>query len=218
MYQLHALTDVPEDELRDRALARLGEVGLGDHADVMPDQLSGGMRTRAALARALVSDPDFALLDSVDHGIDPVRLGLICDLIRWHRDTLGGSYLVTTHDMDVAQRLADHIVVLWDGRVVEQGPAQTVFASHREEIRQLLAGGAEGPLALHSEARVGPAPHLPAEQGFDVPVELAAGATLVAITVSVLVLGSGHPLELALVAIVWFASAALVVKRLRRGR
>lgn len=75
MHQLRALSDVSDEALRERALARLRDVGLAAHAEAMPDQLSTGMRTRVALARALVSDPDVALLDSIDHGIDPVRLG-----------------------------------------------------------------------------------------------------------------------------------------------
>jgi phospholipid/cholesterol/gamma-HCH transport system ATP-binding protein len=218
VYQLRALTDLPEDVLRARALERLREVGLAKHSDVLPGQLSVGMRTRAALARALVSDPDFAVLDSVGTGVDPVRLGRLCTLIRWHRDTLGGSYLVTTHDMEVARRLADHVIVIWDGEVIEQGPAEAVFASPRPDVRQLLAGETHGPLALRTTERSTPPSQLPGEQWMELPIELATLVTLVAITGSSLFFGTRSPFEVALVAFLWCASATLIAKRLRRER
>jgi phospholipid/cholesterol/gamma-HCH transport system ATP-binding protein len=150
MFQLRSLTDLPDGEVRLRALQRLREVGLADHADVLPANLSAGMTTRAALARALVSDPEFAVLDSFDEGTDPVRLGHLCELIRRRHEAQGGTYLIATHDMDVARRLAQHVVVLWDGQVIEEGPTDQVFGSGRAEVRQFVTGAVEGPLTLHS--------------------------------------------------------------------
>jgi phospholipid/cholesterol/gamma-HCH transport system ATP-binding protein len=219
IFQLRALSDVPEDQLRERALERLKEVGLAEHADVMPVQLSAGMARRVALARALVSDPDFVMLDSFDDGVDPVRLGRLCELIKWHHETFGGTYLVATHDMDVAQRIADHVVVLWEGTVVEQGPTAQVFGSARPEVHQLLTGAEEGPLGMYTERD--PAkepPPLPAEQGLEVPVPVATLVTLVVITGSVLFLGQGHVVEVAILILVWIAAAALIAARLLRAR
>jgi phospholipid/cholesterol/gamma-HCH transport system ATP-binding protein len=220
MFQLRALTDLPDDELREHALERLSEVGLADHADQLPANLSAGMSTRAALARALVSDPEFAVLDSFDEGVDPVRLGRLCELIRWHHDKLGGTYLIATHDMDVTRRLADHVVVLWDGCVIEEGPTEQVFGSSRPEVRQFVTGATEGPLRLHSETpasqELRPSP--PGEAGMHIPIPLATAVTLVVVTGSVLVLGSGQPIAVVILVLTWVGAAVLVAVRHARSR
>jgi len=220
MFQLRAVTGRPEEELRERALERLKEVGLADHADAMPAVLSAGMSKRVALARALAADPDFAVLDSIDDGVDPVRLGRLCDLIRAHHEKLGGTYIITTHDMDVARRLADHVVVLWDGRVVEEGPADQVFGSNSAEVRQFVTGDVTGPLALRSDPGAGQAyrPRPPGEAGIYIPIPLAIGVTLAVITGSVLVLGNGNPWEVVVLVLVWAAAAVFVTVRFVRTR
>jgi phospholipid/cholesterol/gamma-HCH transport system ATP-binding protein len=219
IFQLRSLTDHPDEaQLRERALERIQEVGLGQYADVLPGQLSAGMSTRLALARALVSDPDFAVLDGFDEGVDPVRLGRLCDLIRWHHENAGGTYLVTTHDMDVARRLADHIVVLWDGQVVEEGPAAQVFGSGRAEVRQFVTGDTEGPLQLRSEAAASDVYRTPpGETGIYIPIPLATAITLACITGSVLVLGSGR-VETAILVVTWVAAVMFLATRYLRSR
>lgn len=222
MFQLQALSERPlsEDALRARALERLHEVGLADHAEKMPAELSSGMITRVALARALVSDPDFVVLDSVDQGVDPVRMARLCDLIRWHHETLGGTYLVTTHDMQVAQRLGDHVVILWGGRVLEEGPGGAVLASTKPEIRQLVAGDVQGPLALRSERSSSEGLRLPppGEVGIDVPIPIAVGVTLAIITGSALVLGGHTRFELVVVVLIWVAAVVWLAVRFVRTR
>jgi hypothetical protein len=178
------------------------------------------MSTRAALARALVADPEFAVLDSFDEGVDPVRLGLLCELIRWHHDKLGGTYLITTHDMDATRRLADHVVVLWDGSVIEEGSPEQVFGSGVAEVRQFVTGATEGPLTLHSEQPALPQlrRHPPGEAGMHIPIWLATAVTLILITGIVLVLGSGQPVEVAIVVLVWVGAAVLLAVRYGRTR
>jgi phospholipid/cholesterol/gamma-HCH transport system ATP-binding protein len=219
MFQLRSLTDLPDGELRDHARERLRDVGLADHADVLPANLSAGMSTRAALARALVSDPEFVILDSFDEGVDPVRLGRLCELIRGHHHRLGGTYLIATHDMDVTRRLADHVVVLWDGQVIEEGPTEQVFGSSLPEVRQFVTGDTAGPLQLHSEQPASPAfrPSPPGEAGMHIPIWLATAVTLVAVTASVLVLGSGRPIELVILVLTWVAAAVLLAVRHTRS-
>ena len=222
MFQLQALTDTPEDQLREAALERLREVGLADHADVMPANLSAGMSKRVALARALASEPDFAVLDSFDQCVDPVRLGRLCELIRWHHDQGGGTYIATTHDMDLARRLADHVVVLYEGRVVEEGPGEQVFGSRRADVRQFVTGDVEGPLKLEDEPRgdrTGASGRRdPGETDMHIPIPLAAVGTLVAVTVSILGIWRAHPIEIALVIAVWVVVVVVMVSRYERSR
>jgi phospholipid/cholesterol/gamma-HCH transport system ATP-binding protein len=223
MFQLQALSGDrprPEAELREQALERLREVGLADHADKLPGVLSAGMSKRVALARALVSDPDFVVLDSFEDGVDPVRLGRLCELIRWHHEKFGGTYIVTTHDMDVARRLADHVVVLWEGRVVEEGPADRVFGSGRAEVRQFVTGDTEGPLTLRSEVTASEGFHTtpPGETGIYIPIPLATAVTLAIITGSVLALGSGQPIEVVILVLTWVAAAVMLAVRYVRTR
>ena len=95
----------------------------------MPNELSGGMRKRAGFARALVLDPDIVLFDEPDSGLDPVRTALLCELIQEIHEENGGAYVVITHDIMTARRVAEYIAVLWKGRIVESGPAEELFNS-----------------------------------------------------------------------------------------
>ena len=114
----------------------------------MPNELSGGMRKRAGFARALVLDPDIVLFDEPDSGLDPVRTALLCELIQEVHEENGGAYVVITHDIMSARRLAEYIAVLWRGRIVEAGPAAELFDSEDRFVRQFLAGEADGPLGM----------------------------------------------------------------------
>ena len=88
----------------------------------MPNELSGGMRKRAGFARALVLDPAIVMFDEPDSGLDPVRTALLCELIREIHEENGGCYMVISHDLGTARRIADFIAVLWKGKIVESGP------------------------------------------------------------------------------------------------
>src|ERR1700683_4331937 len=127
---------------------RLNEVGLMNAGEKMPNELSGGMRKRAGFARALVLEPDIVLFDEPDSGLDPVRTALLCELIKEVHAENGGCYVVITHDIMSARRVAEHISVLWKGRIVESGPAQDLFASETPFVRQFLSGQAAGPLGM----------------------------------------------------------------------
>ena len=108
----------------------------------MPNELSGGMRKRAGFARALVLDPDIVLFDEPDSGLDPVRTALLCELIKEIHEENGGAYVVITHDIMSAKRVAEYIAVLWKGRIVESGPAEEIFNSENQFVRQFLIMGA----------------------------------------------------------------------------
>jgi phospholipid/cholesterol/gamma-HCH transport system ATP-binding protein len=147
-FPLRQHTDKGEDEIQEIVNRRLSEVGLHAAGDKFPNELSGGMRKRAGFARALVLDPDIVLFDEPDSGLDPVRTALLCELIQEIHEENGGAYVVITHDIMSARRVAEHISVLWKGRIVESGPAEELFNSDNAFVRQFLSGESQGPLGM----------------------------------------------------------------------
>jgi phospholipid/cholesterol/gamma-HCH transport system ATP-binding protein len=147
-FPLRQLTDLTEAEVRGVVEGHLASVGLANDGRRMPAQLSGGMRKRAGLARALVLDPAIVLCDEPDSGLDPVRTALLGDLIAQQHAEYGGTMVVVTHNVMLARRISDHISVLWRGRVLESGLAQEILASDTPFVRQFLAGAEEGPLGM----------------------------------------------------------------------
>jgi phospholipid/cholesterol/gamma-HCH transport system ATP-binding protein len=147
-FPLRQHTEKGDDEIAEIVNRRLSEVGLSAANEKMPNELSGGMRKRAGFARALVLEPDIVLFDEPDSGLDPVRTALLCELIKEVHAENGGCYVVITHDIMSARRVAEHISVLWKGRIVESGPAEELFASENPFVRQFLSGEAAGPLGM----------------------------------------------------------------------
>jgi phospholipid/cholesterol/gamma-HCH transport system ATP-binding protein len=147
-FPLRQHTDKGEDEVAEIVNRRLKEVGLAGAGDKMPNELSGGMRKRAGFARALVLDPQIVLFDEPDSGLDPVRTALLCELIKEIHEENGGAYVVITHDIMSARRVAEYIAILWKGRIVESGPAAELFNSDNQFVRQFLSGEARGPLGM----------------------------------------------------------------------
>lgn len=147
-FPLRQRTRLTEERIAEVTMARLGEVGLREQARLMPEQLSSGMAKRVALARALALEARIVIIDDFDSGIDGVRLALLCDLIRDTQRSTGATYLLTTHHMEAARKLADHAAVIHEGRVVANGPAAEVFNSSEPVSRQLVTGSATGPIKL----------------------------------------------------------------------
>ncbi len=147
-FPLRQHTEKGEDEIAEIVGRRMREVGLGNAGEKMPNELSGGMRKRAGFARALVLDPKIVLFDEPDSGLDPVRTALLCELIKEVHEENGGTYVVITHDIMSARRVAEYIAVLWRGRIVESGPSQELFESDNAFVRQFLSGDSAGPLGM----------------------------------------------------------------------
>ena len=147
-FPLRQHTEKGEDEIRQIVMRRLTEVGLGGAEDKMPNELSGGMRKRAGFARALVLEPEIVLFDEPDSGLDPVRTALLCDLIREVHEENGGTYIVITHDIASARRLAEYMALLWRGKIVEAGMRSELFESENPFVRQFLSGDSAGPLGM----------------------------------------------------------------------
>ena len=147
-FPLRQHTDLHEDEVEEIVMRHLGSVGLSHATHRRPTELSGGMRKRAGLARALVLDPGIILCDEPDSGLDPVRTALLGELLKEQHAEVGGTMLVITHNIGLARNVAEHISVVFRGEIVEDGAAETVLNSENEFVRQFLAGETRGPLGM----------------------------------------------------------------------
>jgi phospholipid/cholesterol/gamma-HCH transport system ATP-binding protein len=151
-FPLRAHTKLPESLVRQLVLTKLQAVGLRGAARLMPAELSGGMARRVALARAIVMDPELLIYDEPFVGLDPISMGVICRLIKQLNDALGITSIVVSHDVHELSTIADDSFLLSGGRVVAQGTPAELHKSDREEVRQFMAGLADGPVAFHYPA------------------------------------------------------------------
>jgi phospholipid/cholesterol/gamma-HCH transport system ATP-binding protein len=136
----------PEPEIRDAVRQNLLMVGLKDVERLYPAQLSGGMRKRVALARAIAHEPELLLVDEPTTGLDPVMKDTIVELISQMRDRLGVTVLCITHDIGAAFRIADRMAMVYQGRVVAAGSPDEVRDSPHPAVQQFVAGRAYGPI------------------------------------------------------------------------
>ncbi len=134
---------------REAALEAIAKVGLGaDAADLPPAELSGGMRKRVGLARAIAIRPEIVLFDEPTTGLDPIMAEVIDDLIVERTRDLGATALTITHDMASARKIADRIAMIHGGRIVWQGPAGEIDRSGNAHVDQFVNGRSEGPIDL----------------------------------------------------------------------
>ena len=143
-FPLRRHTSLPDGEIRARAEATLGLVGLARDYDKMPADLSGGMRKRAGLARAMVLEPSILLVDEPSAGLDPVTSGEIDDLLVRVRQEFGTTLVIVTHNIPSARRIGDSLVFLHQGRVLERGSAEQLERSPHDIVRQFLASESGG--------------------------------------------------------------------------
>jgi phospholipid/cholesterol/gamma-HCH transport system ATP-binding protein len=134
--------------IRERVRERLEWVGLHDVEKQKPASLSGGMRKRVGLARAIVMDPQFILYDEPTTGLDPIMADVIDQLVRALQRRLGVTTVVVTHDMTSAFKVADRVAMLNDGRIVYSGTVAEARNTGDPLVRQFIEGSSEGPLAI----------------------------------------------------------------------
>jgi len=127
---------------------RLRQVGLPGVERRLPSELSGGMRRRVGLARALATDPDIVLYDEPTSGLDPVTAASIDDLIVQTRDNRGVTSIVVSHDMGSIFRIADTILMLYEGKAVVYGTPDEVRASTNPVVQQFIEGRTQGPIQI----------------------------------------------------------------------
>ena len=151
-FPLRVHTDLPEDMIRDIVLMKLEAVGLRGAVELMPDELSGGMKRRVALARAIALDPQILLYDEPFAGQDPIAMGVLVRLIRLLNDSLGITSIIVSHDLAETASIADYIYVVGDGQVLGQGTPAQLREADDPRIRQFMKGIADGPVPFHYPA------------------------------------------------------------------
>ncbi len=138
-------------EAREIALAKLEMVGIGRRdADLMPSEISGGMRKRAGLARAIALDPEIIFFDEPTTGIDPVMGDIIDALIVDCTQRLSATALSITHDIRSARRIADKIAMLHEGKIIWSGPPSALDAPGDARVEQFVHGRIEGPITAQT--------------------------------------------------------------------
>ncbi|MDQ6527417.1 ATP-binding cassette domain-containing protein [Nocardioides sp. LHD-245] len=147
-FPLREHTDLSEEQIREIVHTKADMVGLVKHLAKMPGEVSGGMKKRAGLARALALDPEIVFFDEPDSGLDPVRVAHLDDLMKSVQAVTGCTFFVITHNIDSVRRTADHIGMLFRSKLVAFGPADEVLASDRPIVEQFFAGRARGPIGM----------------------------------------------------------------------
>ena len=145
-FGLERYTDHSKEKIQELVKENLARVGLRGIEHLMPFELSGGMRKRVGLARAIAYNPDIILYDEPSTGIDPIRADAINDLIIRMKNEMNASELIITHDMVSAYKVADRIGMLYEGKIIEMGTPEEIKNSQNPVVQQFIHGSAEGPI------------------------------------------------------------------------
>lgn len=151
-YPLREHTDLPESLIKQIVLLKLETVGLRGTKDLMPDELSGGMARRIALARAISLEPDLIMYDEPFTGLDPTSMAVAIKLIKDLNDALGCTSIVVTHDVQEGASIADYMYVIGNGKTLGHGTPDELFNSSEETVYQFLNGLPDGPIPFHYPA------------------------------------------------------------------
>lgn len=135
-------------EVKAVAIQKLGMVGLVGAEDLMPSELSGGMKKRVGLARAIAHEPEILLYDEPTTGLDPIMADAINDLIVEMKKHLSVTSVAITHDMNSAYKIADRIAMLYDGKIIETGTPDEIKNTKNPIVRQFITGSAAGPIKI----------------------------------------------------------------------
>ncbi len=151
-FPLRVHTRLPESFIRDLVTMKLQAVGLRGARDLMPSELSGGMGRRAALARAIVLDPQLIMYDEPFAGQDPITMGMLAQLIKRLNDALGLTSIIVSHDVHETAAIADYIYLIADGKVVGSGTPAEMLSSEEPKVKQFIHGLPDGPVPFHYPA------------------------------------------------------------------
>jgi phospholipid/cholesterol/gamma-HCH transport system ATP-binding protein len=143
---LEELTDNSGSEIDRIVDEKLELVGMLDAKDLLPDELSGGMRKRVALARGLVLEPELILLDEPSAGLDPVIASVVDELIISLTEKSKVTSITVTHEMESAFRIATRMAMLYEGKIIEEGEPEEFKESKNPVVAQFLSGSTEGPI------------------------------------------------------------------------
>lgn len=145
-FGLERYTDYGQEEIQEMARQALHWVGLRGIDNLMPYELSGGMRKRVGLARAIAYRPEIILYDEPSTGIDPIRADAINDLIIQMKNDLKMTSIVITHDMVSTYKVADRVAMLYQGKIIATGPPEEIRESENPIVQQFITGAAFGPI------------------------------------------------------------------------
>ncbi|WP_440876210.1 phospholipid ABC transporter ATP-binding protein MlaF [Thalassotalea sp. PLHSN55] len=145
-------TQLSETLIEKMVMMKLEAVGLRGARTLRPDELSGGMARRAALARAIALDPELILYDEPFAGQDPISMGVIVRLIRSLSDALGLTSVVVSHDVQEVMSIADYIYIVAEQKIIGQGTPQEIAEQTSPLVQQFVKGEADGPVAFHFPA------------------------------------------------------------------
>ena len=148
-FPLREHTDLPEALIRDIVLMKLNAVGLRGARGLMPSEVSGGMARRVALARAIALDPELVMYDEPFSGLDPISLGTAARLIRHLNDAMGLTSLFVSHELEQTFAVADHVIILANGKIATQGTPDAVRQSTDPLVYQYVNALSDGPVRFH---------------------------------------------------------------------
>ncbi|MBO2457558.1 ABC transporter ATP-binding protein [Actinomadura violacea] len=171
-FPLRQHTRATEAEIRRKVLERMAMVGLDGEEAKLPGQISGGMRKRAGLARALVLDPQIILCDEPDSGLDPVRTALLSQVLLDVNTVTDCTMLIVTHNIEIAATLPDNIGMLYRRDLVAFGPRELLLTSDQPAVAQFLHGSTLGPIGMAEEKDDAELARTPGTRTFDIPDQL----------------------------------------------
>lgn len=148
-FPLREHTDLPEALIRDIVLMKLNAVGLRGTRDLMPSEVSGGMARRIALARAIALDPELVMYDEPFSGLDPISLGTAARLIRQLNDSMGLTSIFVSHELEQTFGIADHVIILANGKIASEGTPEQVRKSTDPLVYQYVNALPDGPVRFH---------------------------------------------------------------------
>jgi phospholipid/cholesterol/gamma-HCH transport system ATP-binding protein len=151
-FPMRERTDLPEDLIHRLVLMKLHAVGLRGASQLMPNDLSGGMSRRVALARSIALDPQLIMYDEPFAGLDPISLNVIAHLIRSLNDALDVTSIVVSYDVMESLMVADYAYFINDGKLVAEGTSQEILASKDPFVFQFVNAKPDGPVAFHHPA------------------------------------------------------------------
>ncbi|MBI5559894.1 MAG: ABC transporter ATP-binding protein [Deltaproteobacteria bacterium] len=148
-FPLKEHTDLADKDIRGIVTEKLRRVGLVGVEDMMPADLSGGMKKRVGLARAIVMDPEIVLFDEPTTGLDPIMSDSIANLMSETQKALKTTYIAITHDIALTYKIADMVAMIYEGKIIEHGAVEEMKKNANPVLRQFLAGSAQGPIKVY---------------------------------------------------------------------